>query len=195
MKQLILDTTNDVQVSVTCHPDFVDQKLSESVRIVCPPPPPPPTIQSSQAEKPYSIGIKWKIDSDDQDEITSFKIFLDGKLHSEIDTDDRYSFKYEFAKLQADQTYSVYVKACIGQKKLDDNAYQCDIESKSSNELLLKCFAPPRGTAPRIERMHPNGIDIVWDASVENGDVKVTVCCLFFRRFFEIDILIRDIKF
>ena len=152
------------------------KKISEPVRIICPPRPPPPTIQPNQAEKPFSIGIKWKIDENDQDEITSFKIFLDGKLHSEIDAECRHSFKYEFAKLQADQTYSIYVKACIGQKQLDDFVYQCDIESTSSNELILKCIAPLKGTLPKIERMHPNGIDIVWDAPIENEDVKVTVC-------------------
>jgi hypothetical protein len=97
-------------------------------------------------------------------------------LHSEIDAECRHSFKYEFAKLQADQTYSIHVKACIGQKKLDEFVYQCDIESTSSNELLLKCIAPLKGTPPKIERMHPNGIDIVWDAPIETGDVKVTVC-------------------
>jgi hypothetical protein len=28
--------------------------------------------------------------------------------------------------------------------------------------------------------MHPNGIDIVWDASDDNEDVKVTVCYFAF---------------
>ncbi|CAF4371562.1 unnamed protein product, partial [Rotaria sordida] len=130
---------NDVQVSVTCHPDFVEEKLSNSVRIICPRRPQPLTIQSLTTEKPFSIGIKWKIDNNIQDEITSFKIFLDGKIHCEIDTNGHHSFKYEFAKLQADQTYSIYVKSCIGQKKLDDYVYQCDMESNASNELLLKC--------------------------------------------------------
>ncbi|CAF1293197.1 unnamed protein product [Rotaria sordida] len=167
-------TINDVQVSVTCHPDFVEEKLSNSVRIICPRRPQPLTIQSLTTEKPFSIGIKWKIDNNIQDEITSFKIFLDGKLHCEIDTNGHHSFKYEFAKLQADQTYSIYVKSCIGQKKLDDYVYQCDMESNASNELLLKCFTPPKGTPPRIERMYPNGIDIVWDAPIEFGNVKVT---------------------
>jgi hypothetical protein len=72
------------------------------------------------------------------------------------------------------------VKTLIGQKKLDSYIYQCDIESNASNELLLKCIAPPKGTPPRIERMHPNGIDIVWDAPVESGDMKVTVCTFLF---------------
>ncbi|CAF3704714.1 unnamed protein product [Rotaria sp. Silwood1] len=169
-------TINDVEVSITCYPDFIEEKLSNSIRIICPRRPQPLIIQSIQNEKPFSIGIKWKIDNNNiQDEITSFKIFLDGKLHCEIDTNRRHSFKYEFAKLQADQTYSIYVKSCIGQKKLEDNVYQCDIESNTSNELVLKCFTPPKGTPPRIERMYPNGIDIVWDAPIEFGNVKVTV--------------------
>ncbi|CAF1524841.1 unnamed protein product [Rotaria sp. Silwood1] len=168
-------TINDVEVSITCYPDFVEEKLSNSIRIICPRRPQPLIIQSIQNEKPFSIGIKWKIDNNNiQDEITSFKIFLDGKLHCEIDTNRRHSFKYEFAKLQPDQTYSIYVKSCIGQKKLEDNVYQCDIESNTSNELVLKCFTPPKGTPPRIERMYPNGIDIVWDAPIEFGNVKVT---------------------
>jgi hypothetical protein len=50
------------------------------------------------------------------------------------------------------------------------------VESNASNELLLKCAVPPQGTTPRIERMHSNGVDIVWDAPLEQGDVKVTVC-------------------
>ena len=121
--------------------------------------------------------IKWNIDDNhNQTEITTFKIFLDGKLHGEIDDDGRRLFNYEFIKLQADHTYSIYVKTCLGQKKLERNAYQCDIESKASNELSLKCLLPPKGTPPRIERMHPNGIDIVWDAPVEDSDLKITVC-------------------
>jgi len=183
---------------VTCHPDFADEKISEPpVRIICPPRPQPPIIQSIQTEKPFSIGIKWKIDNNDQDEITAFKIFLDGKLHGEIDTNGCHSFSYEFIKLQADQTYSINVKACIGQKKLDEYVYQCDIESKASNELLLKCIVPPRGTLPRIERMHPNGIDIVWDAPVEDGDVKMIVYYLHFsfEDFLRYSIFIRDIKY
>ena len=178
-----LGTTNDVQVSVTCQPDFSDEKISELVRIVCPARPKPPKIQHMRTDKLYSIIIQWNIDNDDDDDnnnsqngITTFKIFLNGKLHGEIDIDDSRSFNYEFTKLQADQAYLIHVKTCIGQKKLGRNAYQCDVESQSSNELSLKCPAPPKGTPPRIERMHPNGIDIVWDAPVENDDVKITVC-------------------
>jgi hypothetical protein len=160
---------------VTSHPDFVDEKISEPIRIVCPQRPQPVTIESIQAEKPFSIGIKWKVDHSDQDEITSFKVFLDGKVHGEIETNGRQSFKYDFTKLQADQTYSIYIKTLIGQKKLDGYVYQCDIESNVSNELVLKCVAPPTGTAARIERMHPNGVDIIWDAPVESENVKLTV--------------------
>ncbi len=78
--------------------------------------------------------------------------------------------------MQPNQTYSIYVKALLGQKKVDGNIYHCDVESNASNELLLKCAVPPQGTTPRIERMHSNGVDIVWDAPLEQGDVKVTVC-------------------
>ncbi len=171
-----IGTTNEIQVSVTSHPDFVDEKISEPIRIVCPQRPQPPVIQSIQADKPFSIGIKWKINTNDQDEISSFKIFLNEKLHGEIETNGRQSFKYDFTKLQAEQTYFIYIKAFIEQKKLHGYNYQCDIESIASNELSLKCAVPPKGTIPKIERMHPNGIDIVWDAPDESGDVKLTVC-------------------
>ena len=40
---------------------------------------------------------------------------------------------------------------------LDDYAYQCEVESNSSNELLLKCLAPPIGALPRIKRMYVTG--------------------------------------
>lgn len=178
---LSLGTTNDVQVSVTCQPDFSDEKISELVRIVCPPRPKPPKIEAIRTDKLYSIMIQWNIDDDDDDsnnqnELTAFRIFLNGERHGEIDINDCRSFNYEFTKLQADPTYSIYVTTCIGQKKLGRNAYQCDIESQPSNELSLKCLAPPKGTSPRIERMHPNGVDIVWDAPVETDDTKITVC-------------------
>lgn len=182
-----LGTKNDVQVSVTCDPDFTEEKISEPVSIICPFRPQMLKIQAIQTEKPYSIGIKWKIDDNSQDEITSFKIFLNGKLHSEIDSNRDHLFKYEFAKLQADETYRIYVKSYIEQKKLSQNVYQCSIESNPSNELLLKCSTPPKGTLPRIEQMYPNGVDIVWDPSIECGNVKVTVCYLtflFFRKIF-----------
>jgi len=177
-------TTNEIQVSVTSHPDFVDEKISEPIRIVCPKRPQPPIIESIQSDKPFSIAIKWQIDTDDQDEISSFKIFLDDKLHGEIETNGRRSFKYEFNKLKAEQTYSIYIKALIEQKKLDGYVYQCDIGSNASNELSLKCAVPPKGTIPRIERMHPNGVEIVWESPIESSDVKLTVCCWLFFFFF-----------
>jgi hypothetical protein len=196
LRNLKPDTSNEIQVSVTSHRDFVDEKISEPIRIVCPQRPQPPTIQAIKADKPFSIGIKWKLEHNDQDEISSFKIFLDGKLHGEIETNGRQSFKYDFNKLQADNTYSIYVKALIGQKKRDGYVYQCDIESNASNELLLKCAAPPKGTTPRIERMHPNGVEIAWDAPVEYGDVKLTVCCCLFQgfRIFKVFLGISNIK-
>ena len=129
-----------------------------------------------RTERPFSLGIKWKIESTDQGEITSFKIFLDDKLHGQIETNGRQSFKYDFNKLQARRTYDISVKAFIGQKKLDRHVYQCDIESDASRPLSLKCWAPPIGTTPRIELMHSNGIDILWDIPVEDGDVKTVVC-------------------
>ena len=183
LRNLKPGTSNEIQVSVTSHRDFVDEKLSEPIRIVCPQKPQPPTIQTIKADKPFAIGIQWKLENNDQDEIKSFKIFLDGKLHDEIETNGRQSFKYDFNKLQADKTYTIYVKASIGQKKLDGYVYQCDLESNASNEISLKCATPPKGTTPRIERMHPNGVEITWDAPVEYGDVKLTVCSCFFRRF------------
>lgn len=172
----ILGTENEVQVSVTTHPDFIDEKISEPIRIICPQRPTPPRIQSIQADKPFSIAIQWTIDSNDLDSITSFKAFLNGNLHGELDSNGRQSFRYDFTKLQAEQTYSVYIKAVTGQKKLHGYVYQCDVESNISNELTLKCAAPPRGTLARIVKMHSNGVDITWDAPNDSGDVKLTVC-------------------
>ena len=172
----VLGTENEVQVSVTTHPDFIDEKISEPIRIICPQRPSPPRIQSIQADKPFSIAIQWTIDSSDQDEISSFKAYLNGDLHGEIDSNGRQSFKYDFTKLQAEQTYSVYIKAVIGQKKLHGYVYQCDIESNLSNELSLKCAAPPKGTPAKVVKMHSNGVDIAWDAPTESSDVKLTVC-------------------
>jgi hypothetical protein len=104
-----------------------------------------------------------------------------------LEINGRQSFKYDFHKLQPEQTYSIYIKALIGHKKLDGYVYQCEIESIASNELSLKCAVPPQGTLPRIERLHPNGIDIVWDAPMEYGDVKLTVCSYLriFERFYD----------
>ncbi|CAF4237631.1 unnamed protein product [Rotaria socialis] len=167
-------TRNDIQVSVTCYPDFLEEKLSESVHIICPRRPQQLTVESFQTEKPFSIGIKWKIDQNINDEITYFKVFLNGKLHCEIDPNGRHSFKHEFTKLKIDQIYLINVKAFVEHRKLDDYAYQCEIESNSSNELLLKCIAPPIGAPPRIERMYPNGIDITWEPTTDSGNTQVT---------------------
>ncbi|CAF0725940.1 unnamed protein product [Rotaria sordida] len=174
LRNLKLGTTNEIQVSVTSHPDFINEKFSEPIRIVCPQRPQPPTIQNIKAEKPFSIRIKWNINNDVQDEITSFKIFLDGKLHGEMEVNGHQSFIYDFTKLKPEQTYRIYIKALVGRKVFDGYVYQCDIESNASNELLLKCAAPPKGTTPRIERMDRNGVTIVWDTPIESGDVKVT---------------------
>lgn len=171
-----LGTTNEIRVSITCHSDFHDEKVSEPIRIVCTERPKAPIIEAVRASKPFSIRIKWSVNSDEQDDITSFKIFLDGKVHDEILVNGRQSFIYEIMKLKAERTYSIYVKACIEGKRLDGYMYQCQMESKPSNELVLKCAAPPQGTMPRIERMDPNGVFIVWDPSFETQEVKITVC-------------------
>ena len=179
-----LGTTSEVQVSVTSHPDFVEEKVSEPIRIVCPQRPSAPKIEELRAEKPFAISIQWKLTSNEQDEISLFRVFVDDKLHGEIVVSGRQSFKHELNKLQADRQYSVYVKAVIGAKKLDGYAYQCSIESNASNELVLKCAAPPRGTTPRVERMSPSGVELVWDAPVEHAQVKIAVSHrpLFARR-------------
>ncbi|UJR33951.1 hypothetical protein I4U23_021369 [Adineta vaga] len=164
----------DVQVSVTSHPDFIDEKISEPIRIICPKRPQPPKIQAVTAEKPFSIRIRWESDHHEHDDITCYRTYLDGQLHGQVEINGRESFKYEFTKLDADQEYTIHVKSVLGHKRLDGNRFQCDIESKNSNELVLQCAAPPRGTPPRIEFMHPGGVDIVWDEAVEHGDVKLT---------------------
>lgn len=160
---------------MTSHPDFVDEKISEPIRIVCPQRPPAPTIESIRAEKPYSIAIQWNSNTKEDEEISSYKLFLDGKLHGEIDTDGRQTFKYDFTKLESEKSYRIFVKALIGQKKLHGYVYQCETESLASNELVAKCAAPLKGTIPRIERVHSNGVDLVWDPPAETDDVKLTV--------------------
>ncbi|CAM4854988.1 unnamed protein product [Rotaria socialis] len=167
-------TSNEIQVSVTSDPDFVAEKTSEPIRLICPQRPQAPTIQAMEAEKPFSIQIQWTINKDEQDVITSFKIFLDGKLHGVVETNGRQSFKYDFLKLKSEQTYTIYIKSFIEQAKLGGYSYQCEIESNASNELSLKCATPPKGTMPRIESMDSNGIAIVWDPPAEYGDVRLT---------------------
>ena len=182
----MIGTKNEIQVSATTDPEFLNEKISEPIRIICPKRPQPPVIESTVVDKPFSIAIKWDMDKshdddgndddDDDDKISSYKIFLDGKLHGEIETDRRQSFKYNFNKLEPEATYSIYVKALICHKRYDGYNCRCEIESKASNELTLKCAAPPLGTMPRLERMYSNGIDIAWDEPVEHGDVKIMVC-------------------
>ena len=168
-------TTDEIQVSVTTHPDFIDEKISEPIRIVCPERPSAPKIEEVRAEKPFSIYIQWKHKANEKEEISAFRIFLDGKLHGEMEASGRQSFKYELNKLAADREYSIYVKSVVGEKKLDGYAYRCAVESKASNELALRCAAPPRGTTPRLERMYPHGVELTWDAPVEHAQVKITV--------------------
>jgi hypothetical protein len=149
---------------------------------VCPRRPLPPVIESTPYEKPYCIGIKWKRTEQDQDETTAFRIFLDGDLHHEMEISGRHSFKYDLTNLQANQMYRIHVKSVVGQKKLDGYSHQCSIESNASNELTLDCAAPPRGATPRIERMHANGIDIIWDPPAEDKHFKLTVSDWLVRR-------------
>lgn len=185
-------TTDEIQVSVTTHPDFVDEKVSEPIQIVCPERPSPPKIEELRAEKPFSIYIQWKHNASEKEEISAFRVFLDGKLHGEVETSGRKSFKYELHKLDADREYSIYVKSVIGEKKLDGYAYRCPIESNTSNELALRCAAPPKGTTPRLERMYPHGVELTWDAPVEHAQVKITVshCGLFWKISRRIDLIV-----
>lgn len=147
------------------------------MRMLCPRRPQPVTIESYKTEKPFTIGIQWKIDEKITDDITHFNLFLNGKVHCKIERNALHLFKYEFTKLQADQVYQIYVTAYTEHKKLDDFAYQCAVESKPSNELSLKCEIPPKGAPTRIERMYPSGIDISWEPTVDTENIKVTVDC------------------
>mgnify|MGYP002378292438 CR=1 FL=1 len=163
-------------MSVTTHPDFIDEKVSEPIRVVCPERPPAPKLQAIRSDKPYSIAIEWQAETTNDDEdIQSYKVFLDGKLHGEIKIEGCQTLKYDFTKLQAEKSYRIMVKAVVGQKKLHGYVYRCEIESLASNELTLKCAAPPKGTAPRLERMHPSGVDLVWDEPIATENVKLTV--------------------
>ncbi|CAF4154028.1 unnamed protein product [Rotaria sp. Silwood2] len=55
LRMILIDTINDIQVSITCHLDFSEEKLSNLVRIICPQ---SLTIQSIQIEKPFSTAVK-----------------------------------------------------------------------------------------------------------------------------------------
>ena len=99
-----------------------------------------------------------------------------------MEINGRHSFKYDLTKLQANRMYRIHVKSVVGQKKLDGYSHQCSIESNASNELTLDCAAPPKGATPRIERMHANGIEIVWDPPAEDKHFKLTVSDWLVRR-------------
>lgn len=123
--------------------------------------------------------IQWEIDAKQQEEISSFRVFLNNKLHGEVPTGGRQTFKYEFTKLESDENYSIYVKSFVGAQKLDGYSYQCSIESKASNEIVKKCAAPLKGTMLRMEKMHPKGIELAWDEPEPNDEVNLTVCQSF----------------
>ncbi|CAF2856095.1 unnamed protein product [Rotaria sp. Silwood2] len=52
LRMILIDTINDIQVSITCHLDFSEEKLSNLVRIIC------PQSLTIQIEKPFSIAVK-----------------------------------------------------------------------------------------------------------------------------------------
>ncbi|UJR13408.1 hypothetical protein I4U23_000423 [Adineta vaga] len=173
LQNLQSGTENDVQILVLYRSSSIKNNMSKSIRIICPSQPQTPIIETNQTNEPLSLGIKWKITKTPHDKITSFKIFLNDQLHGEIDANEHQSFEYIFTKLQENQTYSIYVKACIRQKKVDNSIYQCDMESNPSNELVLKCLPASKRSSVRIERMHPNGIDLVWDTPIEDDNTKI----------------------
>ncbi|CAF0920401.1 unnamed protein product [Adineta ricciae] len=163
-------TTNNVRLAVLYQSSSMKKTVSKSIRIVCPERPKSCVIEPWETTTSLSSGVQWKIPKINNDEIELFKIYLNGKLHGQVDADGHRAFQYECMKLHLNQVYSVYVKACIGQKILGDSIYQCEIESDPSNELELKCT---KGSPVRIERMHSNGIDIVWDTLNENENDKI----------------------
>lgn len=165
-------------VAATTHPDFIEEKISEPITIVCPDQPKAPVIQRVRTEEPYSIAINWNLVGDELESVTQFKAYLDGDLHGEVDSKGRQTFKYYFKNLRPNHEYSIYVKSVIGQKKLDGVSYQCSVESKPSQELVLKCNSPPRGTIARIIQMNEDGVEISWDPPTEYEEVSLTVSLL-----------------
>lgn len=107
--------------------------------------------------------------------MTSFQLFVDGRLVEQIEMSDRFAYRWDVLRLTEEKVYSISLKAVINGKQIDPSTFQCQIESKESNPLQKKPFLPPKGTPARIERMHPDGIDIVWDSIPPTDEHQLTV--------------------
>ena len=70
-----------------------------------------------------------------------------------------------------------FLQAYAGQRKADptsDQLYSL-VESEDSNTLPVMCPAPPTSPVLRLEGMHVNGIDIIWEMPQQFGDAAVSV--------------------
>ena len=122
-------------------------------------------IESIPSTKPFSIAVRWKkSETDEERSLSCFQLFVDGRLVEQIEMNDRLNYQYDVLRLTEEKLYSISMKAVSNSKQIDRSTYQCQIESRESNSLQKKAFLPPKGTPARIERMHPDGIDIVWDS-------------------------------
>lgn len=74
-------------------------------------------------------------------------------------------------------TVSFPWQAYAGQRQADGSSDQvyCMVESEDSNTLPVMCPAPPTSPVLRLEGMHSQGIDIMWEMPQQYGDAAVSV--------------------
>lgn len=165
---------NEVQVSVSCDDEHRNEKISSPLRLLCPPRPPSPQLDPLVTTRPFSIAIQWKIDpsSPSPFPFDALHLYVDGKFHDEIRRSDPPTCDYHLKQLESERIYSISMKSFVGEKRLDPSTFQCAIESKWSNVLQLKCFLPPPGSAAKICKMSPRGVQLQWD-KVKPVDKKI----------------------
>ena len=73
--------------------------------------------------------------------------------------------------------HTVSQQAYAGQRKADPTSDQlyCLVESEDSNTVPVMCPAPPTSPVLRLEGMHTEGIDIIWEMPQQYGDAAVSV--------------------
>ncbi|GFN84346.1 fibronectin, partial [Plakobranchus ocellatus] len=175
-----------LRVHLVAVSEFADQESepSRSVHITCPPRPPAPVISQQPSYKRGCVLMAWNKPgnlsiSSNQEAITFYSIFIDGKWHGEVKANslaDKQGYQFYLTDLSSEQSYDVSVKAVAGDRQIDPYAAHIYSLSESPMSNIVPVMAPaaPKSPKLRLEGLHPDGIDVTWQCPQQHGDAYIS---------------------
>lgn len=155
-----------------------ESRHSSPIQVTCPHKPAAPTIQEELSYKKGCVVLAWNKPSNSfEQNISSYRVFLDDELYGEICTNNHYNkngYQFILTELSLHHSYKVFVKSVCGQKHTDlGSSHVCLMsDSVPSNMLWIRAPTDPKSPKLFIKKMSPEGIDIGW-VSQQNAENNI----------------------